>query len=200
MHVCWPLTEHPSTASQLVIRTPHACRRSERPLKQMPDFKCYSWAFSITKIYSAQMRAGTYWVMNYEAAASAASTFTRTLFAIGNGLMSHMQVCIVSLLRHHPLPPPLFFIFSRFPLLPLLSLSLALFPISLILTLHPHPTPSPYTLTLILTPIFSAGPWADPADEQDHGEGGRAHVELIILKSACTVLPASGPLHVPRWC
>jgi len=58
----------------------------------LSDFKCYSWAFSITKIYSAQMRAGTYWIKDYPAATSAASTFTNKLFAIGNGLMSHMQV------------------------------------------------------------------------------------------------------------
>jgi len=62
------------------------------PGTAMPDYKCYSWAFSITKIYSAQMRAGTYFVMNYEAASTAAKSLSRSLFAIGNGLMSHMQV------------------------------------------------------------------------------------------------------------
>ena len=47
------------------------------------DFKCYSWAFSITKIYSAQMRAGVYYVMDYAAANTAASSLTSKLHAIG---------------------------------------------------------------------------------------------------------------------
>lgn len=59
---------------------------------ELSDVKCYSWAFSITKIYSAQMRAGIFFVQDYEAAQTAASTIARTIFSIGNGLMSHMQV------------------------------------------------------------------------------------------------------------
>ena len=58
----------------------------------LKDFKCYSWAFSITKIYSAQMRAGVYYVMDYDAANTAASSLTSKLHAIGNGLVSYMQV------------------------------------------------------------------------------------------------------------
>jgi len=53
---------------------------------------CYSWAFSVTKIYSAQMRAGIMYVMDYPAAISAAGLIMGKALSIGNGLMSHMQV------------------------------------------------------------------------------------------------------------
>lgn len=58
----------------------------------MPNFMCYSWAFSITKIYSAQMRAGSLFVMDYPAAQTAASSIMSRIHAIGNGLVSYMQV------------------------------------------------------------------------------------------------------------
>ncbi|KAL3910384.1 MAG: hypothetical protein SGPRY_009077 [Prymnesium sp.] len=58
----------------------------------LKSFKCYSWAFSITKIYSAQLRGGMMFIKNAPATAnSAASSIMGTVLSIANGLYSHMQ-------------------------------------------------------------------------------------------------------------
>jgi hypothetical protein len=54
------------------------------------DIKCYSWAMSLTKIYSARLRGGVVLVMNTEAATTAARAMVGG--ALANGLYSHMQL------------------------------------------------------------------------------------------------------------
>ena len=61
------------------------------PEHELVDIKCYSWAFSITKIYSARMRAGIMMVMDTPDAADAAASNAGTALSIANGLYSHMQ-------------------------------------------------------------------------------------------------------------
>mgnify|MGYP003684145685 CR=1 FL=1 len=62
------------------------------PDHTLSDIKCYSWAFSITKIYSARMRAGIMFVMDTPDAASAARSMVGGALSIANGLYSHMQI------------------------------------------------------------------------------------------------------------
>jgi len=61
------------------------------PGQELYDIKCYSWAFSITKIYSARMRAGILMVMDTPNAVAAASEVVATALSIANGLYSHLQ-------------------------------------------------------------------------------------------------------------
>ena len=62
------------------------------PGTTLQNFQCYSWAFSITKIYSAQMRAGIMYIMNYPDAVTAAGRVVGKALSIANGLMSYMQL------------------------------------------------------------------------------------------------------------
>jgi len=59
----------------------------------LKDFKCYSWAFSITKVYSAQLRGGIMFVKKTPASAqSAASRIVSKALSMANGLYSYMQL------------------------------------------------------------------------------------------------------------
>jgi len=62
------------------------------PGTTLQNFKCYSWAFSITKIYSAQFRGGMMFVQNTPDARSAGNSIFGTVLSIANGLMSYMQL------------------------------------------------------------------------------------------------------------
>lgn len=70
----------------------------------LTDIKCYSWAFSLTKIYSARMRAGIMLVMNTPSAVSAARSAQGSATNIANGLISHMniqgQIQLMEKVRH----------------------------------------------------------------------------------------------------
>lgn len=80
------------------------------PGKELSDIKCYSWAFSITKIYSARMRAGIMMIMDKPAAVRAASGTVDTALSIANGLYSHMQthgqVQLIQKLMEKPFSDP----------------------------------------------------------------------------------------------
>ena len=56
------------------------------------NFQCYSFAHSVTKFYSAQVRAGFLFVMNYAAAQTASSNIMGSMRALGNAAASYMQL------------------------------------------------------------------------------------------------------------
>ena len=62
------------------------------PTASLSHIGCYSWAFSITKIYSAQMRAGMFYVSTQADALSAAQSILGKALSIANGLVSYMQL------------------------------------------------------------------------------------------------------------
>jgi len=57
----------------------------------LSDPVCYSWAMSLTKVYSAQLRAGVMMIQDYPEAVSAASAIMNKKLAIANGLYSYLQ-------------------------------------------------------------------------------------------------------------
>jgi hypothetical protein len=56
------------------------------------NFQCYSFAHTVTKFYSAQMRAGSLFVMDYAAAAAASSQIMSSMRAAGSAAASYMQL------------------------------------------------------------------------------------------------------------
>ena len=56
------------------------------------NFQCYSFAHSVTKFYSAQVRAGFLFVMNYAAAQTASGNIMGSMRALGNAAASYMQL------------------------------------------------------------------------------------------------------------
>ena len=56
------------------------------------NFQCYSFAHSVTKFYSAQVRAGFMFVMNYAAAQNASTQIMGSMRALGNAAASYMQL------------------------------------------------------------------------------------------------------------
>ena len=56
------------------------------------NFQCYSFAHSVTKFYSAQVRAGFLFVMNYAAAQTASGQIMGSMRALGNAAASYMQL------------------------------------------------------------------------------------------------------------
>lgn len=62
------------------------------PGTALRNFQCYSFAHSVTKFYSAQVRAGFMFVMDYTAAAAASSQIMGSMRALGNAAASYMQL------------------------------------------------------------------------------------------------------------
>ena len=62
------------------------------PGTALRNFQCYSFAHSVTKFYSAQVRAGFMFVMDYAAAAAASSQIMSSMRALGNAAASYMQL------------------------------------------------------------------------------------------------------------
>ena len=62
------------------------------PGSVLRNFQCYSFAHSVTKFYSAQVRAGFLFVMNYAAATTASGNIMGSMRALGNAAASYMQL------------------------------------------------------------------------------------------------------------
>ena len=74
------------------------------------NFQCYSFAQSVTKFYSAQMRAGFLFVMNYAWAQSASGNIMGSMRALGSAAVSYMllhgQIQLMKKMMEVPLSNP----------------------------------------------------------------------------------------------